>query len=130
MNYLDLNEVLTLHAALIRASGGSPGLLDRGALESALAQPRMTFGGAELYPTLIEKAAALAYSLALNHAFVDGNKRIAQAAMEALLLRNGQEVAATVDEQEGIFLNLAAGQLGRDEFTDWLARHIVPRSLP
>jgi death on curing protein len=88
----------------------------------------MTFGGAELYPTLVEKAAALAYSLALNHPFVDGNKRIAQAAMEAFLLFNGHEVQAPVDEQEAVFLNLAAGRLSREAFTDWLARHIAPRS--
>ncbi len=128
MIYLELLQVIALHAALIRATGGSPGLRDEGALDSALAQPRMTFGGAELYPTLVEKAAALAYSLALNHPFVDGNKRIAQAAMEAMLLFNGHEVAALVDDQEATFLALAAGSLSREDFTDWLARHVVPRS--
>ena len=53
-------------------------------LESALAQPRATFGGTDLHPTLVSKAAALGISLAMNHPFVDGNKRIAHAAMESL----------------------------------------------
>jgi death-on-curing protein len=128
MIYLDRQQIIDLHAALIRASGGSPGLKEPGLLDSAAAQPRMTFGGQDLYPTLIDKAAALAYSLALNHAFVDGNKRIAQAAMEAMLLFNGHEVAAPVDEQEATFLALAAGSLSREVFTDWLARHVVVRS--
>jgi death-on-curing protein len=60
----------------------------------------MTFGGADVYPSLIEKAAALAYSLVMNHPFVDGNKRVGQMAMEATLLRNGFEVYAPVDDQE------------------------------
>jgi death-on-curing protein len=126
MIYLDRQEVVNLHADLIRASGGSPGLKEPVLLDSAVAQPRMTFGGQDLYPTLVDKAAALAYSLALNHAFVDGNKRIAQAAMEAMLLFNRHEVIAPVGEQETVFLELAAGRLKRDDFTAWLASRVVP----
>jgi death-on-curing protein len=88
----------------------------------------MTFGGADLYPTLVEKTAALAFSLAMNHPFVDGNKRIAHAAMATMLDVNGHKVVAPVDEQEATFLALAAGSLSREEFTDWLARHVVVRS--
>lgn len=126
MIYLDRQEVINLHADLIRASGGSPGLKDSGLLDSAVAQPRMTFGGQDLYPTLIDKAAALAYSLALNHAFVDGNKRIAQAAMEAMLIFNGLEIIAPVGEQETVFLDLAAGRMNRGDFIAWLAGRVVP----
>ena len=77
-------------------------------------------------PTLADKAAALALSLALNHGFVDGNKRIAHAAMETFLVRNGYEVQATVDEQEAVFLQLAAGALTKEQFTDWVRQRIVP----
>ena len=82
MRYLSLQEVISLHSLLIAQSGGSPGLRDRGGLESAVAQPEASFGGEELYPDLASKAAALGHSLIQNHPFVDGNKRIGHAAME------------------------------------------------
>lgn len=63
MRYLTLNEVIELHDYHIKQSGGSSGIRDKGALESAIAQPRATFSGAELYPTLVEKAIALGFSL-------------------------------------------------------------------
>ena len=62
----------------------------------------------------------------MNHAFVDGNKRVGHAAMEVFLALHGREIAASVDEQEQVILNLAAGQLEREEFTEWLTTHIVP----
>ena len=82
MRYLSLQEVISLHSFLISQSGGSSGLRDRGALESAVAQPEASFGGEDLYPSLASKAAALGHSLIQNHPFVDGNKRVAHAAME------------------------------------------------
>jgi death-on-curing protein len=100
-------------------------VLDLGLLEAALAQPRMSFSGEELYPTIVEKAAALGHSLIQNHPFVDGNKRTGHAAMEVFLIPNGFEIDATVDEQEQVILAVAAGDLKRDVFTDWLRRHIV-----
>ena len=99
MRYLTLNEVLELHRCIIERFGGSIGMLDLGALESALAQPRTTFGGVELYPTIVEKASALGFSLIKNHPFVDGNKRTGHAAMETYLILNGFEIDASVDEQ-------------------------------
>jgi death on curing protein len=83
-------------------------------------QPRTTVGGKDAYPTLIEKAAALAFSLARNHGFIDGNKRIAHAAMETFLVLNGLEVTASVDEQETTILALAAGALTREALISWL----------
>lgn len=81
MRYLTLGEVVALHRAVIESTGGASGIRDLGALESALAQPRATFAGSDLHPTIPAKAAALGYSLTLNHPFVDGNKRVAHAAM-------------------------------------------------
>lgn len=86
----------------------------------------MTFGGEELYPTIVEKASALSFSLMKNHPFIDGNKRIGHVAMEVLLVLNGFEINATVDQQERVILQVAAGKLGRDEFTEWLRSHITP----
>jgi death-on-curing protein len=106
--------------------GGAGGIRDINALESALAQPRQSFGDADLYPDLPSKATALCFSLVLNHPFIDGNKRMGHAAMEVFLLVNGHELRAPVDEQERIVLDLAAGQLSRDAFLEWVKRHITP----
>jgi death-on-curing protein len=96
-------------------------------LESALAQPRATFDGADLHPSITGKAAALAYSRALNHPFVDGNKRVAHAAMEVFLVLNGLDLHADVAEQEALFLALAAGRSSRLELERWLERHTTAR---
>jgi death on curing protein len=127
MRYLTVEEVIQLHQAVIARSGGLPGIKNRGLIESAVAQPRMTFEGVDLYQTLAEKASALGFSLASNHGFEDGNKRIAHAAMETYLVLNGYEIEASVDEQETIFLRLAAAELTRDDFTAWVQTHIKPR---
>ena len=128
MRYLTLNELVELHGQIISQSGGTPGILNLSALESALAQPRMTFGGTDLYPTIAEKASALGFSLIQNHPFVDGNKRTGHAAMEVFLVLNGFEVGAPVDEQEQIVLQVASGELNRSAFTAWLRTHIIQRS--
>ena len=125
MRYLTLNEVLELYRRVMEQSGGAFGIHDIGALQSALAQPRMTFGGEELYPTIVEKASALGLAIINNHPFVDGNKRAGHAAMETFLVLNGYEISASVDEQEMIMLKVASGELARDEFTHWLRGHIV-----
>ncbi len=75
MRFPTLIEVLELHRRVIEQSGGAFGIRDVGLLESAIAQPRMTFGGKDLYPSLLEKAAALGFSIIMNHPFVDGNTR-------------------------------------------------------
>ena len=88
----------------------------------------MTFSGQELYPTIVEKASALGFSLVMNHPFVDGNKRTGHAALETFLILNGFEIRASVDEQEKIILRLATGELRRDEFTEWIAAHVAQKS--
>lgn len=105
---------------MLRQSGGLHGVRDLGGLESAVAQPQMTFGGQDLYPCLPTKAAALAFSLIRNHPFFDGNKRIGHLAMEMFLVLNGHELDAGVDEQERIILGLAAGELRCEEFAEWV----------
>ena len=128
MRYLTLSEALELHDRVIAQSGGALGVLHLGALESALAQPRMTFGGEELYPSVAEKAAALGYSLIQNHPFLDGNKRTGHAAMEVFLFLNGFEITASVDEQERTILQMASGEIDRKAFTVWLRDHVTATS--
>lgn len=125
--YLSLGEVFELHRHVLERWGGAGGIRDTNALESAVAQPRQSFGGKELYSDLATKAAALCFSLVLNHPFIDGNKRVAHAAMEVFLLLNGYELNAPLKEQEELMLKLAAGDLQRDELLQWVRQHITTR---
>jgi death-on-curing protein len=95
-------------------------------LESALAQPRASFDGTDLHPTIADKAAALGFALVANHPFVDGNKRIGHAAMEVFLVLNGVEIDATVDDQEQTILAVASGLLDRDGLGQWLKARLAP----
>jgi death-on-curing protein len=130
IRYLTLIEILELHRQILEQSGGALGMRDIGLLESAIAQPRMTFDGEDLYPSLLDKAAALGFSLIMNHPFVDGNKRTGHAATETFLVLNGLEINASVDEQEGVVLAIASGVLGREEFAEWLQQHTASANNP
>jgi death on curing protein len=125
--HLELDDIITVQRLIIDQSGGSHGILDQGKLESAVSQPKMTYAGVELYSTLIEKAAAIGFSLTCNHAFIDGNKRIGHAAMELLLVIKAYEIHCAVDEQEQMFLQLASGELIREAFTAWVTAHCQPK---
>jgi len=127
MRYLALGDVLELYRRIIEETGGAMGIRDMNGLMSALGQPKMTFEGADLYPSVAEKAAALGFSLIMNHPFLDGNKRVGHAAMELFLLMNGREIVASVDEQQEIILDLAKGELGRAEFLNWLEQHLAEK---
>jgi len=124
--YLSLAEVLKLHDSIISETGGSHGLRDLGLLESAVGQPQQTFGGDDLYPSLVAKASALGFSLIKNHPFVDGNKRIGHASMEAMLMLNGFELSASVDGSETEVLAVAAGDRSREQLQAWLESRLVP----
>lgn len=117
---------MILHRAVVAESGGADGIRDLGALESSLAQPRATFGGINLYPSLIDKAATVGYGLAMNHPFIDGNKRIAHAAVAVFLELNGSRIDAAVDDQERLMLDLAAGLIERAALVAWLSGRVVP----
>lgn len=129
IRYLEVAEVKRLHQRLIAETGGLHGLRDPGALESAMAQPRMSFAGQDLYFGLIEKAAALGFSLISNHPFLDGNKRIGQLAMEAFLLRNDHEIEASIDAQEAIILAVAASASDREMLRLWLSASVRATKL-
>ena len=126
MRYVTLGEVVELHRRLLEATGGAPRIRDFAALESAVAQPKVTFGGSDLYPSLAEKAAVLCLALVQGHPFVDGNKRTGHAAMEIFLVLNGHEIDASADAQERIMLDLAAGRLNHHQLTNWVDQHLKP----
>ena len=123
VEYLTLEEVLLLHARLIQRTGGSGGVRDMGLLDSALARPRATFGGEDLYPSLWHKAAALMHSLIKNHPFVDGNKRTALTAAGLFLELNGHTLTAS-NEQVLDFARRAVVEKDDIELmATWLEKH-------
>lgn len=121
---LTKQQVILFHRDVIAQSGGSPEIRDEGLLDSALNAPFQTFAGMELYPTIIDKAAHLGYSLIKNHAFVDGNKRIGTHAMLVFLLLNGIDVAYKDEELTQLILGVAAGEISSEQLLAWLQAHI------
>jgi death-on-curing protein len=115
--------VLTIHADLLQRYGGQPGLRDRGLLESALAQPRMTFSGKEVHKTVFDKAAAYGFHFCNNHPFIDGNKRVAFVLMDVFLQKNGWEIQATEEEAYSMMISLASGKLSKAQLSSWLKEH-------
>lgn len=129
MRYVVLSEVLEDHTKALEDFGGGSGLRDYNLLASAIAQPKATFGGQDLYPTLAEKAATLCFSLVLNHPFIDGNKRTGYLSMTRFLSLNGYDFVYNIDEIETELNNLAAGQISREDFTIWVEKHLVKRAI-
>lgn len=108
MEFLDLDDLLPVAATAV---GGPVAVRDHSLLASAVARPRATAFGADAYPTLHEKAAALLHSLTGNHALVDGNKRLAWLATYVFLDLNGHPPQATDAEVVDLVLAVAAGEL-------------------
>ena len=120
-----IQDILALHIASIEKFGGAHGIRDLGLLESAVARPFQTFGGEELYPHPIDKAAALCESLIVNHPFTDGNKRIGFIALAALLLEYGLKLTATQQEAYDTMISVSTGQLRFEGLVDWLKGNVV-----
>ena len=97
---------------------------DRGALESALARPAATFDGEDLYPDIADKAAALMHSLALNHPFVDGNKRVAAFAAIVFAESNGLEFLATPEELVATSIAVAEGKMAVEALAIWFRQRL------
>lgn len=123
MIVLSKDQIIMLHDHLIQETGGMLGLRDAGLLDAALHAPFQTYGGAEMYPSIQQKAARLGFGLVKNHAFLDGNKRIGAHAMLAFLMLNRIELTYTQEELSDIFLKLAAGESGFEELLKWILAH-------
>lgn len=121
---LTKQQITLLHKDIIAESGGSAEIRDEGLLDSALNAPFQTFSGMELYPTIIEKAVRLGYSLIKNHAFVDGNKRIGAHTMLVFLALNGIEVEYEDNDFIQLVLGVAAGEISAEQLLAWLQTHI------
>jgi death-on-curing protein len=116
--WLSHDEIVAAHSRQLRRFGGAPGLRDEGMLQSALERPINKWRYEQ--PDLAELAAAYAFGLAKNHAFVDGNKRISFIAMVAFLRRNGVRFAPDPAHATAIILSLAAGEVSEDSLARWI----------
>ncbi|MCP4167442.1 MAG: type II toxin-antitoxin system death-on-curing family toxin [Chloroflexi bacterium] len=123
--FLTAQQVLFIHARLIDATGGEYGIRDLGLLESAVARPKVTFDGQDLYPTLFAKAAALMESLTNNHPFVDGNKRTAITATSLFLLQNGLRLTCSNDALESFVWSVANDRPSQETITAWFKANTV-----
>lgn len=122
--WLEKALVLAIHDRQLAEHGGSAGVRDEGLLESALARPQQSHAYGDPAPDLADLAAALAYGLARNHPFVDGNKRTAHVAYRTFLALNGAELVATDEEKYVTMLALAEGKLAERGFAAWLRERL------
>jgi len=128
---ISITEAEEIHQILINTFGGSQGIWDLNALNSALARPFQIFGDKELYSTPTYKAAALIESIVVNHPFVDGNKRTGYVLMRLFLMSKGFDIEATQDEKYNFVISIASGNLKFDEIVQGLKNHIrTPLNLP
>ena len=119
-----LDEVVAIHFRVTEKTGGSQGVRDWDLLASALGRPQATFGGEDLYPNILLKAAALLQSLSSNHPFIDGNKRTALATLEYFLFINDKKIKATQKEKVELTLWSENKKPTIEEIANWVKKHI------
>jgi death-on-curing protein len=125
-DFLNQTTVLKIHTRQIEKFGGTPGIRDEGLLESALAQPQATFAGELLHPTIDKQAAAYLYHLAMNHPFIDGNKRTAFAVMDTFLRLNGYSLNLTNEQAYDLVMQVAQSQMSKSDLAGCLEKAIAP----
>ena len=125
MRFLSIENIILFHEKIVKETGGSAGIRDRGLIESALNRAFMTYDGKDLYPNLNEKIAVIAHSLISNHGFIDGNKRIGVAVMVILLKMNNIKVSYTQRELIDLGLKTAEGLMNEKDILNWVEKHIT-----
>ena len=121
---IDLNTVESIHNILIDKFGGSKGIRDMGSLEASLARPYATFDKNDLYPTTIDKAAALFESIIINHPFIDGNKRIAYVLVRLMLVTDNLDIVASQNEKYAFVIASSKGEFRFEQIKEWLTLHV------
>ncbi len=123
MRYLTVQEVLFIHFQVIERFGGTHGVLNMAGLESAVARPKATMDGNDLYTNLLEKAAGLLQSLVINHPFQDGNKRTAFTALGLFLRFNDAAIESSAMHAEQFVIDVADKHLTVKTIANWLQSH-------
>ena len=121
---ISISEVILIQDILIEKFGGSRGIRDRGLLESAISRPFQTFNANDLYPTEIQKAAALIESIIINHPFIDGNKRIGYVLMRLFILDSGFDIISSQTDKYEFVIKIASGKSDFDEICEWIKNHL------
>lgn len=117
---ISVNQTLEIHKIAIDDFGGADGIRDLSGLESALARPFQTFGGEDLYPSILEKAAAIGESIIVNHPFLDGNKRTGYILMESVLRFGGEKISCNDDEIYRFVIKISTGDKKFEQIVEWL----------
>jgi death-on-curing protein len=125
MNWVTIDELLVIHGCVIGETGGVPGVINSGALQSAVERPFTSFGGQALYATLVDKIAALIHSVVAFHPFADGNKRTALVAGDVALRLNGLCLVPSADVEPS-FWSIARGERDVGQIAAWLTAHTKP----
>lgn len=123
--WIERTLVLAIHDRQLAEHGGGSGVRDEALLDSALARPKQRMSYGDPPPDAVELAASLAYGLARNHPFVDGNKRTAHVAYRVFLALNDVQLVASDEEKYVAMLALAEGRWSEADFAAWLRRHVV-----
>ena len=120
---ITVDQALKIHKILIDEFGGSPGLRDRGLLESAIERPQQTFDKKELYPNPINKSAALLESIVKNHPFIDGNKRTGYVLARLTLMEYKFDIIADQNDKYEFVIKISKGNLTFEQICEWLRDH-------
>jgi death on curing protein len=123
--WVTLGTALAIHDAQIAEHGGLEGLRDRNALEAALSRPQNLLAFGDPKPDLAALAAAYAFGIAKNHAFIDGNKRTSLAITETFLNLNGKELITGDVELLEVWTDLAAGELSERKLAAWIRERLA-----
>ena len=124
--FLEVDEVLSLHRNALEVDGGIDGIREPGLIESAVAMPRQQFGRSYLHEDIPAMAAAYHFHLNKNHAFLDGNKRVAVMASTVFLLANGYRLTASGEDFERLTLDAADDLIDKPIVTEWFRQYAKP----
>lgn len=122
--FLTKRLVLAIHRDQIDSFGGKLGIRSEEALDSALAQPKATFGGKLLHPSIAEQAAAYLFHLVQGHLFIDGNKRAGLAAMDTFLRANGRTLELSDEDLFALVMSVAAGVIKKEDLIESITAHM------
>lgn len=121
---ISLEQTEIIHNILIDKFGGSKGIRDIGLLKSALGRAYVTFDGNELYPSPVEKAAAIFESIIINHPFIDGNKRTAYTLMRLILLESELDIAAKQEDKYYFVIAASKGEFRFKQIKNWIQSNL------
>ena len=122
---ISLEEVLEYHSLLIDSFGGDRGVRDMKSLDAAIHRPYSTFDQEELYPSPVEKSAAILQSIVVNHPFVDGNKRTGYFLMRLFLLNHNLDCEANLEEKYEFVIAVSIGEMEIDAIIGWINEKLI-----